>query len=130
METDGSIFRAHAKKKKWKAQVSIERKKKRYIWRDNELNTNVASKKKIKKKAKTKTKKKKKKKKNKKQTIQLKGLKITCMKFCIRLLEYKSKMQKYKLPLIYAMAVLGVNKKGWWTLKNYSLIMSKVIKVV
>ena len=52
------------------------------------------------------------------------------MKFCIKLLERKNKIQKYKLPLVCAMAVLGMNKKGWWILKNYLFIMSKMIKIV
>ena len=61
--------------------------------------------------------------------IRLKGLKTTYMRFCIALLTRKSKMREYKLPLICAIAILGINKKRWRTPENYSLIISRVIKI-
>ena len=60
----------------------------------------------------------------------MKELKVACMKCCIRLLEYKNKVWKYKLLLVCVMIVLEINKKGWRILENYLFIMLKVIKVI
>ena len=43
--------------------------------------------------------------------IQLKELKVACIKFCIRLLECKSKTKKYKSLLVYVMIILEISKK-------------------
>ena len=58
VETNNSIFHAHAKKRKQKTQISIEWKKKIYIWRNDELNIDNTLETKIKTKMKTKIKKK------------------------------------------------------------------------
>ena len=52
MEADSDIFRTHAGKGEQRTQISIKQKKKKCIWRNDELNMNNASK--IKPKIKTK----------------------------------------------------------------------------
>ena len=61
--------------------------------------------------------------------IRLSGLALYCLRFCIALLGRRTRGREYELPLIGAMAVLGIKPGGWRSPSEYPPIMSKVIKI-
>ena len=63
------------------------------------------------------------------RSIRVSGLLQACLRFCIALLARKAMGDEYGLPLICAMAVLGVKGDKWATPENYPPVMSRIIKV-
>ncbi|KAL8685459.1 MAG: hypothetical protein Q9218_007746, partial [Villophora microphyllina] len=62
-------------------------------------------------------------------SVRVGGMKRACLRFCIALLARKSHGSEYGMPLICAMAVLGMREGGWATPENYPPVMSRIIKV-
>ncbi|KAL4732955.1 hypothetical protein BDV11DRAFT_214658 [Aspergillus similis] len=52
-------------------------------------------------------------------------LETVCLDFCIELLNQKTKVHKYKSPLVCAMAVLGRGEQGWRDANSYPPILSR-----
>ncbi len=61
--------------------------------------------------------------------IRLSGLALHCLRFCMALLGRRTRGREYELPMIGAMAVLGIKPGGWRGPSEYPPIMSKVIKM-
>ena len=62
--------------------------------------------------------------------IQLKGLPVACLRFCLALLGRRSRgHDEYELPMLCAMALLGIKPGGWRNAHEYPPIMSQVIKM-
>jgi ArsR family metal-binding transcriptional regulator len=56
-------------------------------------------------------------------------LETACLDFCIKLLNQKTKVHKYKSLLVYKMAVLGCSEQGWCNADSYLLILLYILKV-
>jgi hypothetical protein len=56
-------------------------------------------------------------------------LETACLNFCIKLLNQKTKVHKYKSLLVYIIAVLSCSEQGWCDADSYLLILSCVLKV-
>ncbi len=64
------------------------------------------------------------------EMIPLSELELSCLRFSISLLDQQVRTHEYYVPLIAAMAVLGIDlETGWKGLGNYPRILSDVIQV-
>jgi hypothetical protein len=55
-------------------------------------------------------------------------VKVACLNFCIALLNQEIQYNEYESALVCALAVLGVNERGWREADSYPPILSNVIK--
>ena len=60
--------------------------------------------------------------------IQLSILQMACLCFCISLLDDKVRTNEHDVPLIAALAVLGIEGDGWKDTNQYPSLLSAVIK--
>ena len=63
------------------------------------------------------------------QMVYLEGLPQACLEFCIALLCGKAHQHEYEHALVCALAVLGVDERGWKGFDTYPPILSSVIKI-
>ena len=61
--------------------------------------------------------------------IYLTGIHQACLEFCIALLCGKARQHEYEHAMVCALAVLGVNERGWMGFDTYPPILSSVIKI-
>ena len=61
--------------------------------------------------------------------VYLDGTPQACLEFCIALLCGKAHQHEYEHAMVCALAVLGVNERGWAGFDTYPPILSSVIKI-